>query len=83
MILSFFVWRSFYGKGFYENGNAESKNVIVRRKEEARRSSLRKKPDDADEFAWREAPILLACIPTGCRFEAYWKKLKQYTKWGK
>ena len=29
-----FVKRSFYGKGFYENGNAESKYVIVRRKQE-------------------------------------------------
>ena len=29
-----FVKRSFYGKGFYENGNAESKYVIIRRKRE-------------------------------------------------
>ena len=29
-----FVKRSFYGKGFYENGNAESKYVIIRRKQE-------------------------------------------------
>ena len=29
-----FVKRSFYGKAFYENGNAESKYVIIRRKQE-------------------------------------------------